>query len=103
MTITVTDAPDEKRYEARDESGKRFGLVEYIRTDGMITFTHTEVDPAAEGQGIGSTLARSVLNQARADGLAVLPLCPFIKGWIARHPEYQDLVYSNNKTSGGND
>lgn len=92
MTITVTDVPEQNRYEATDEDGKRYGHVEYVRTEGKITFTHTEVDPEAEGQGIGSTLARAVLDQARADGVGVVPQCPFIKGWIDRHPDYSDLV-----------
>ncbi|MBO0812923.1 MAG: N-acetyltransferase [Microlunatus sp.] len=98
MTITVVDVPNENRYEATDQAGTRYGLVDYIRTDKMITFTHTEVDPAAEGKGIGSTLARAVLDQARTDGVAVLPLCPFIKGWIARHPDYADLVYTRHES-----
>jgi predicted GNAT family acetyltransferase len=92
MTITVNDVPEKHRYEATDADGTVYGHVEYIRADSKITFTHTEVDPAAEGQGIGSTLARAVLDQARADGIAVCPICPFIKGWIARHPDYSDLV-----------
>jgi predicted GNAT family acetyltransferase len=91
--ITITDAPERHRYEARDADGKRLGVVDYIRTDSMISFTHTEVDPAAEGQGIGSRLARHVLDQARTDGLKVQPLCPFIKGWISRHKEYEDVLY----------
>lgn len=91
--ITIIEVPEGRRYEALDADGKRVGLVEYIRTDSMISFTHTEVNPAAEGQGIGGKLARYVLDQARADGLKVQPLCPFIKGWIARHKEYEDVVY----------
>lgn len=92
MTITVSDVPEQNRFEATDEAGKRYGHVEYSRSEATITFTHTEVDPAAEGQGVGSTLARAVLDQARADGVTVVPQCSFIKGWIDRHPDYADLV-----------
>jgi redox-sensitive bicupin YhaK (pirin superfamily)/predicted GNAT family acetyltransferase len=92
MTITVTDVPEKHRYEATDENGRVYGHVEYLRGTDLITFTHTEVDPAAEGKGIGGTLARAVLDQARADGVLVRPICPFIKEWIARHPDYADLV-----------
>ena len=56
-------------------------------------FTHTEVDPTFEGKGVGSALARFALDDVRADrhppGAAA---CPFIKGWIGKHPEYADLV-----------
>ena len=92
MTVTVTDAPEQRRYVAQDEQDQLLGFVAYHRVDDTITFTHTEVLPAAEGKGVGSTLARSVLDQARADGLNVVPQCPFIKAWIDRHPDYADLV-----------
>ena len=46
-----------------------------------------------EGKGVGSALARQALDAVRADGeLRVVPLCPFIKEWIDRHPAYQSLV-----------
>lgn len=93
MTITVTDVPEQLRFEARDDDGRRLGLVEYVRSDGTITLTHTEVDPAVEGQGIGSQLAQAVLDLARTEGLAVRPECPFIRRWIDRHPDYSDLVH----------
>ena len=92
MSLTITDVPDEKRYEATNADGERVGMVEYIRVPNLISFTHTEVSPAAEGQGVGSALARHVLDQARADGVKVQPLCPFIKGWIARHRDYFDVL-----------
>ncbi|GAA2853428.1 GNAT family N-acetyltransferase [Streptosporangium fragile] len=93
-TVEVTDAPDAKRYEARLD-GVLVGIAEYIRTHELIAFVHTEVEPAYEGRGIGGSLVRASLDAARADGLAVLPVCPFYTAWIARHPEYQPLVYTN--------
>ena len=59
---------------------------------GRITFVHTEIDDAYAGQGLGGKLARAALDDVRARGLAVRPDCPFIKGWIAKHPDYADLV-----------
>ncbi|NAZ74295.1 GNAT family N-acetyltransferase [Kineococcus sp. T13] len=93
MDITVTHDAAGKRYEAH-EGGSRLGLAAYVLADRMIVFTHTEVDPAHEGRGVGSALARAALDDARARGLAVMPLCPFIKGWIQRHPEYADLQFN---------
>ncbi|TDQ45982.1 GNAT family N-acetyltransferase [Actinorugispora endophytica] len=93
MDVTVTDAPGNKRYEARTGKGELAGFAEYTLTDELIVFTHTVVDPAFEGKGVGGTLVRGALDDVRPRGLAVLPLCPFVKGWIQRHPEYTDLVY----------
>ena len=67
-------------------------LAAYRLAPGVITFTHTEVPKELGGRGIGSQLAKGALDQARARGLKVVPLCPFIKGYIDKHPEYGDLV-----------
>ncbi|MFJ8364088.1 GNAT family N-acetyltransferase [Streptomyces sp. NPDC093984] len=92
-TVQIVDNAAANRYEAIIGS-ELAGFAEYIRTKQLIAFVHTEVNPGYEGQGIGAALVRSSLNEARAAGLAVLPVCPFYAGWIARHPEYQALVYS---------
>jgi predicted GNAT family acetyltransferase len=90
--VQVTNNEAEKRYEARVD-GRLAGSAYYDTADDLIVFTHTEVDDAYEGQGVGSTLARAALDDVRADGRRkVVPRCPFIKGWIDRHPDYQDLL-----------
>lgn len=71
--------------------GKK-GVVEYLQVANRIIFTHTEVDPALEGRGIASQLARHVLEYAREKGFEVMPLCPYIAGYINRHPEYKTLL-----------
>ena len=91
--VVVTNHRDVMRYEARLD-GELAGFAEYQLTDELIVFTHTEVDPRFEGQGVGSALARFALDEVRDAGdRKVMPLCPFIKGWIARHREYVPLVY----------
>ncbi|WP_369696820.1 GNAT family N-acetyltransferase [Streptomyces sp. XD-27] len=92
--VTVSDAPQAQRFEAR-LGGELAGFAEYIRTPRLIAFVHTEVDPAYEGQGVGSALTRSALDAARAEGLEVLAACPFVSGWMARHPDYLSLSYKN--------
>lgn len=92
MTTEVTNNTDRSRYEILLD-GKPAGFAEY-RLDGQRTvFTHTEIDPAFEGKGLGSLLAKAALDDVRAAGRSVVPLCPFIKGYIDRHPEYKDLVF----------
>ena len=91
--VETSHNPAEHRYEAHLE-GELAGFAEYQLTDKLIIFTHTQVDPAFEGKGVGSALARFALDDVRAAGTReVLPLCPFIKGWIGKHRDYVDLVY----------
>ncbi|WP_190189241.1 GNAT family N-acetyltransferase [Streptomyces minutiscleroticus] len=96
MAIEVTDEPQQRRYEARiDDVPDVVGVAEYIRTAEIIAFVHTEVPSRHEGKGVGSALVRASLDEAREAGLKVLAICPFYAGWIARHPDYQDLLYQS--------
>ena len=90
--VQISNSAEAARYEARVGS-KVAGFAEYQLAKGLIVFTHTEVDSAYEGQGVGSALARAALDDVRGTDRKVLPLCPFIKEWIGRHREYVDLVY----------
>jgi uncharacterized protein len=87
----VVDVPERSRLEIRvgDETA---GFIEYRRAPGRIAFIHTSIDPRFDGQGLGSELVRTALADARAERLAVLPFCPFVRSYIAAHPEYLDLV-----------
>ena len=64
----------------------------YNISDGVITFIHTEVPAELGGKGIGSKLIKGALDQVQADGLKVIPQCPFVKAFIQKHPDYQELV-----------
>lgn len=90
--VVVTHHPEESRYEAHI-GGKLAGFAAYKIARGNQVFTHTEVDDAFEGQGVGGALARAALDDVRERGEhQVVALCPFIAAWIERHPDYQDLV-----------
>jgi hypothetical protein len=83
--------PENHRYVVEID-GENIGLAVYhLRNDRHI-FVHTEVAPGHEGEGVGSKLARFALDDVRATGGTIVPLCPFIAAWVKRHPEYQDLV-----------
>ena len=87
----VVHSPEASRYELLLE-GRVIGLAEYRRRDGRIEITHTEVDEAFEGRGFGSRLTTAALEDARREGLEVVPLCPFVAHFIREHPEYEELV-----------
>jgi uncharacterized protein len=89
--VNVVDNPDANRFDLIVDD-KPAGLVAYVRHGRNIELIHTEVDPAFEGHGYGSVLAEGALDAARAEGLTVWPLCPFIQSYLKRHPEYLDLV-----------
>jgi predicted GNAT family acetyltransferase len=90
MAGNVRDNPALNRFEL-DVDGHT--AVSYYRlSPGVITFTHTEVPQELSGRGIGSELARGALEAARARGLKVVAKCPFIAAYIAKHPEFGDLL-----------
>ena len=93
MSVTVDDNPIESRYEASID-GALVGVSQYELTPDTIVFLHTVVAQEYEGQGVGSAIARYALHDARARGLTVRPLCPYIRGWLQRHPEYADLIHT---------
>jgi predicted GNAT family acetyltransferase len=89
--IVVSDAPERKRFEVTVD-GEPAGFLVYRAKQGLLALIHTEVDDRFEGHGLGGRLARFALDQAREQGLAVLPFCPFVNDWMKRHREYVDLV-----------
>ena len=100
MATTVQHRPDQHRFEVAVD-GRVAGFADYESRHGTITFTHTEVDDAHEGQGLGTELARAALDSARESGLSVLPRCPFIADWIKRHPDYVSLVPEDRRPAYG--
>ena len=89
--LPVRDNPEEQRFEI-DLGDGTLAIAEYRLRPGVVLFTHTEVPPAHEGQGIGSALIRFALRWARERNLKVVPICPFFAAYIKRHREEQDLV-----------
>jgi uncharacterized protein len=87
----VVDNPEAERFEIR-VGDQVAGFTLYKRRRGLIAFIHTEVEPQFEGMGVASRLIRVALDSARAEGLAVLPFCPFVRAFITKHQEYVDLV-----------
>jgi len=94
VEVRVVDVQEGSRFEIRVD-GETAGFAAYHRRPGVIAFVHTEIDPRFEGQGLASQLIKTALSQARAEGAAVLPFCPFVRSYIAGHSDYLDLVPSD--------
>ena len=102
--VDVRDNPADSRFEAYVD-GALAGFAEYDLTDGVITFVHTEVDDAYEGQGVGSGLVRAALDDVlgRGDLRGVRASCPFVRSWIRRHPDYLHRVEQVEQVEEAND
>ena len=88
--LEIRDNTAQHCYEGRLDG--HLAVVTYRREEGRITFVHTVVSPALEGHGVAGKLVRAALDDARQQGLAVIPLCPYVVTFIKRHPDYTDLV-----------
>lgn len=88
--ITVTHNPAASRFEAQVQG--HLALCEYRLRDGVVTFTHTEVPAALEGQGIAGALVAAALAWCRAQGFKAQPLCSYVAQYMKRHPETLDLM-----------
>lgn len=100
MTTTVQDNREQQRFEVHVDRTLA-GFAAYRLGDDTVTFTHTEIGDEHEGQGLGSQLASTALDSARDAGLAVIPECSFIAGYLKRHPEYGDLVPEQRRAAYG--
>lgn len=90
-TVGIIDRPEAERYEAFVD-GQLAGFLDYRRGPDRMLLRHTEVDPAFEGRGVGSALARHGIDDSRVTGLTVIVACPFIAGWLDTHPEFAEGV-----------
>jgi predicted GNAT family acetyltransferase len=89
--LEVVEVPDRGRYEARLD-GRVVGVADYYVTGDRVVFPHTQVEPALEGRGVASQLARQALDDARDRGQRVVPACSFFRVYLRRHPEDGDLI-----------
>jgi uncharacterized protein len=91
MTANVRDNPDEARFEIL-EDGQLAGFVVYAIDGAVVDLVHTETVPGFEGRGLAGQLVQQILGEIRRRGQQVRPSCPYVRGYLARHPEEVDLV-----------
>ena len=89
--MKIENNQGDQRWEAQVDG--RVAVAEYRLRGDTIFFIHTEVPRELEGQGVASKLVKTALDDARTQHLAVVPFCPFVAGYIQRHPDYKDLVH----------
>ena len=84
--VEIVDSKDASRYEIRLD-GQLAGFADYRLEGAVITFTHTETDPAFGGRGLGSKLVAFAVTDVRSRNLRIVPQCPFVAAWIKDHEE----------------
>lgn len=89
-SVEVRRNEERSRLEAQVEGGT--ALLTYSVEEGRMSLLHTEVPAQVEGRGIGSRLVRAALDHARGEGLVVVPLCPFVRAYLERHPDERDVL-----------
>jgi uncharacterized protein len=90
MNTPVHDNRLAQRFEM--DLGGKTAFIAYRRKDQILALVHIEVPPEFEGRGFGTQLTHDALELVRAEGAQVVPLCPFIRIYIARHAEFRDLL-----------
>lgn len=90
MSESVRDNQAESRFEL--ETDGSVAVAYYKLSPGVMTLTHTEVRTDLNGRGIGSRLVGGVLEAVRERNLKVVPRCSFVRAYIAKHPEFGDLL-----------
>lgn len=83
--VAVTDNQGDSRLEVR-EDGELAQLL-YRTRAGRLILVHTEVPEELEGRGLGGELVRAAIGKATAEGMTLVPLCPFARSWLERHPD----------------
>jgi len=83
--------PGASRYELFVD-GELTGFLDYRLGDGTIALTHAEVEPDRRGLGFGMALAAGAIADAAERELKVIPRCPFVVAYVARHPELAPLL-----------
>lgn len=88
---TVTDNPERSQFQI-DLGDGEYAYAKYNLLPGAIRFYHTVVPESHGGQGLGTALIKASLAAARERGLKVIPICPFFRAYLKKHPEEQDIV-----------
>jgi predicted GNAT family acetyltransferase len=88
---TVRDNPSRNQFEI-DLGDGEFAYAKYNLLPGAIRFYHTVVPESHGGQGLGTMLIKAGLAAARERGLKVIPICPFFRAYLKKHPEEHDIV-----------
>lgn len=90
-TAQVVRNAEKNRYEVL-HAGELAGFAEYTEQGDQVAFTHTEIDSAYAGKGLGKVLASGALDDVVDRGGTIVPICPFIASFVRKNTQYDDHV-----------
>jgi uncharacterized protein len=96
----IVDDKEQSRYEARLD-GEAVAIADYVKAPGSVSFTHTETFAGHKGQGLAGKVIERALGDARDEGLEVIPFCSFVSDYVAKHPEFLELVPEERRAEFG--
>ena len=91
MDAIVSENAEARRFELRVD-GEVAGHAAYRVRDGVTVITHSEVDPAYRGQGLGAVLARQTLDLLKSQQARIIPACPFFAKYVSQHHDWDDII-----------
>lgn len=91
MSTSVTRESNPDRFEITSD-GAVAGFAQFLDRDGRRIFFHTEVGEEFGGQGLGGIVVGEAIDATREEGLTVVPVCPYVKKWLTKHPEHEDIT-----------
>lgn len=92
--MRVIDNKEKNRFETTVDGYE--AIIEYSVLPNILSLNHIEVDEALAGKGVASEMTEKVLLQIELRGLKVIPICPFIKKYIQKHPEWNSIIANEN-------
>jgi predicted GNAT family acetyltransferase len=90
LPVSVRHNTAAHRFESAFDG--HLSIAAYEKRDDLVIFSHTHVPPELRGRGLAAEVVRAALEHARAEGWRIVPACSYVAGYIARHPEFKDLI-----------
>lgn len=91
MSTHVTRQGDPDRFEITADDAVA-GFAQFLDREDRRVFFHTEIDEEFGGRGLAGILVEEAVAATRAEGRTIVPVCPYVKKWLGKHPEHEDIT-----------
>lgn len=91
MSTSVSRQVSPDRFEITAD-GAVAGFAQFVDRGGRRIFFHTEIGEEFGGRGLAGIVVEQAVSASRAEGKTVVPVCPYVKKWLGKHPDHDDIV-----------